>query len=683
MKGSHFSSPVNIRIPSPPTSPNISPPSSAPSSASGSRSNSPNTGSSPFLWRAVSSCSNRMEGFLEKQTIQFGKESFKTRWCVLGEDSFCIFKKKQDKQPSKIVLLEDFVGFQRIPKTRSFEVGTKKKKYTFFTTEESELEQWEKALSSFGRFRRTRPLNRMQTNVGAMKLRLAGGRSEHITPADRVLAADSIKSISNPSLVGPGLRKALFKGMEVFVKPIEIEPPELIPKILSCCDVANQRFCQLLGYYKTDSGVICTVNEFVKGTSLSESLAASLHLSPKNELNYEVILEILLAISQGMQYLHEEKNLLHKDLKSKNIIIESTCEVSLKITDYGLGLKDHLLSTPGHLPISTACITAPEVYASATHSQKSDVFSFGILAWECFSRDTAFSDCKGSEEIIDNIKNGKRPPVDTLTGDQKKFLESCWAQNPDDRPSFHMLTDQIKRMKSSAFLQPPELSSSLHSSPKSTIDVEGVKEFVGKIFGPNETLDWSQVSEYFKANLQAHPDTIDIIKSSISGELHDVKRKEMEYFFLWFYPIQPERVNDDFTYRNVDGKSASNQSRDEIFTLSYIASFLRSSWFHGFVSAEVAISQLREGSSGCFLVRFSSSEPGSYALSVNDRGTIKHWKIARTHKQYSIKGNRFPDIFSMVHYYKSHVLEGDATTKILLDYPCPKKKMSLVHFLRS
>ena len=51
------------------------------------------------------------------------------------------------------------------------------------------------------------------------------------------------------------------------------------------------------------------------------------------------------------------------------------------------------------------------------------------------------------------------------------------------------------------------------------------------------------------------------------------------------------------------------------------------SWFHGNISSIQAEDLLTEKAKGTFLVRFSSSNPGSYAISVNAEESVKHYKI--------------------------------------------------------
>ncbi len=51
-------------------------------------------------------------------------------------------------------------------------------------------------------------------------------------------------------------------------------------------------------------------------------------------------------------------------------------------------------------------------------------------------------------------------------------------------------------------------------------------------------------------------------------------------------------------------------------------------WFHGFLSSADAQRGLKGKPDGTFLFRFSTSNPGCYALSAAYSGTVGHWRIS-------------------------------------------------------
>lgn len=76
-----------------------------------------------------------------------------------------------------------------------------------------------------------------------------------------------------------------------------------------------------------------------------------------------------------------------RDLAARNLLISSTNEEEyiLKITDFGLSrrIEDFYEVTSKQLPLRW---TAPEVFEYGKASEFADVWSFGIVLWEIFSR---------------------------------------------------------------------------------------------------------------------------------------------------------------------------------------------------------------------------------------------------------------------------------------------------------
>ncbi len=115
------------------------------------------------------------------------------------------------------------------------------------------------------------------------------------------------------------------------------------------------------------------------------SLYKYLHTESYQKPNFDWKIDIATQIAQGMGYLHN-KQMIHKDLRSKNIFIDGCKAV---IADFGLYSITHLsrkMKRADLLPITKECVyyMAPELVRllgktqiDEAFSQASDVFSFG------------------------------------------------------------------------------------------------------------------------------------------------------------------------------------------------------------------------------------------------------------------------------------------------------------------
>ena len=84
---------------------------------------------------------------------------------------------------------------------------------------------------------------------------------------------------------------------------------------------------------------------------------------------------------------------------------------------------------------------APESIKNCQYSQKSDVFSFGTLLWEIWSRGGIpfphiSEDAEVAHQVMQGLRSGRPARCPECI---YKIMESCWRQGPNDRPSISQL----------------------------------------------------------------------------------------------------------------------------------------------------------------------------------------------------------------------------------------------------
>ncbi|EYC22549.1 hypothetical protein Y032_0017g3416 [Ancylostoma ceylanicum] len=182
------------------------------------------------------------------------------------------------------------------------------------------------------------------------------------------------------------------------------------------------------------------VMSYCKGPSLYHLL------HEKSEpIDVGAALVIATQICQGVSYLHQKK-IIHKDLRSKNIFIESKNKVV--ITDFGLFSmkrlrhphRNHTILTPSHW----LSYLAPELIRALSEdwrelpfSESSDVFAFSTIWFELLTSSFPFAgECP--DRIIWMVGNGLKAPLYNLNtaADVKELLLRCWSFMNTNRPSF-------------------------------------------------------------------------------------------------------------------------------------------------------------------------------------------------------------------------------------------------------
>jgi hypothetical protein len=193
------------------------------------------------------------------------------------------------------------------------------------------------------------------------------------------------------------------------------------------------------------------VTEYCKGGNLFELLYKNPHIN----LSWELKKKILLQIAIGMNYLHtNDPPVLHRDLKSLNILLTDKIEKSsdttdIKISDFGLSrLYQKSCILTGHL--GTCYWMAPEIIVNKRYSTKVDVYSYGIIIWEVCTRKTPYS-CMSQQQVqfYVSVKKG-RPNLKIIPSNTPpkiiQLMQMCWDHNPDNRPSFEYIVDYLQNL---------------------------------------------------------------------------------------------------------------------------------------------------------------------------------------------------------------------------------------------
>ncbi|XP_057527587.1 putative proline-rich receptor-like protein kinase PERK6 [Amaranthus tricolor] len=142
--------------------------------------------------------------------------------------------------------------------------------------------------------------------------------------------------------------------------------------------VHHRHLVSLVGYCIA-GGQRMLVYEFVPNNTLEYHL----HGKGRPVMDFPTRMRIALGSAKGLAYLHEDchPRIIHRDIKTANILIDNAFEA--KVADFGLAK----LSSDTYTHVSTRVMgtfgyLAPEYAASGKLTEKSDVFSFGVMLLE-------------------------------------------------------------------------------------------------------------------------------------------------------------------------------------------------------------------------------------------------------------------------------------------------------------
>ena len=179
-----------------------------------------------------------------------------------------------------------------------------------------------------------------------------------------------------------------------------------------------------------DDGQTYFVMEFVDGESLGSVLKRETKLKP------EQAAKIIYQTAMGLSTAHD-KGVIHRDIKPGNLMISG--RGSVKIADFGIALSaqdfskkltstGEFVGTPGYL--------SPEVCQGKPVDQRSDIFSLGIVMFECLAGRMPFTDESPLGLMLEVVK-AEIPDVCSLNSEvdpeMSRILTKMVAKDPADR----------------------------------------------------------------------------------------------------------------------------------------------------------------------------------------------------------------------------------------------------------
>ncbi|CAM9693101.1 unnamed protein product [Ectocarpus sp. 6 AP-2014] len=190
---------------------------------------------------------------------------------------------------------------------------------------------------------------------------------------------------------------------------------------------------------------LALVMELLEGGDLRARLRKA-----KGPLPEEDSRRIIGDVCAGMAFLHENET-IHGDLKSANVLLDRNGRA--KIGDFGTSRTTKqqtstcLVTRTAGNGSSTMTLqwTAPEIFYGECASYASDMYSFGVVIWEVLSREIPWSGLAGNPAICFKVATlGERPEIPTGTPpDIEDILKLCWAQQPQDRPTFRQVKETL------------------------------------------------------------------------------------------------------------------------------------------------------------------------------------------------------------------------------------------------
>eukprot|EP01119_Soliformovum_irregulare_P025619 TRINITY_DN9544_c0_g1_i1.p1 TRINITY_DN9544_c0_g1~~TRINITY_DN9544_c0_g1_i1.p1 ORF type:complete len:519 (+),score=101.73 TRINITY_DN9544_c0_g1_i1:3-1559(+) len=352
--------------------------------------------------------------------------------------------------------------------------------------------------------------------------------------------------------------------------------------------------------------------------------------------------------AEGILFLHS-KNILHQNLKPTNLLVAiERRKRTIKVTDYGFRKfahhkNDHYM--------------APELMLGKSHSEKSDVYAFGLIFYEILAESELFPAFQEWEDFYEAICIHRyRPPLTPECTAFTSLLNACWHATPDQRPEFKQIIFHLSEAIVDCHLsldandpQQQHLMSQARLFWKENFLIPYGHHLL-------EDVPWSDFVQVLASKTQRPTSDFDHLRKILACKSRNGDEQ-------WVVTIQRfGRITGWF------GPFFSASKSGEV--LKNLNALMMATWFHNDISKEVAENRLYNRPVGTYLIRLSTTHK-ERPFTISKIGSDRQYQHKRVTSLPNGDGFSVPVRNGGFKTFKS-IQELVESPELGLTIPCPQ-----------
>ena len=233
-----------------------------------------------------------------------------------------------------------------------------------------------------------------------------------------------------------------FKNLirQIDLSKISEHEKSLYEKEIKINSLFNTRFILKIEDSKIDNKEINIITEYFDGITLKKFLENE-HKKDRKFIKEEIIWKIFIQLCFALYHIHN-KNIIHRNIKTSNIIIDS--KYNLKLTNFknAYSLKSENDFCNEYNFDEKENIIAPELLLKEEYNTKIDIWYLGVVIYEMCTFNKPFEG-QNEEEIYKKILENLYPSIgNKYSKELIHLIDQLLIKNQKERPSIKDIINQ-------------------------------------------------------------------------------------------------------------------------------------------------------------------------------------------------------------------------------------------------
>jgi NIMA (never in mitosis gene a)-related kinase len=180
---------------------------------------------------------------------------------------------------------------------------------------------------------------------------------------------------------------------------------------------------------------LCIVMDFCDGGDLSKCITS--HRFHRSKIPEAQVLRWFTQMSLAMKHMHDDKHILHRDIKPQNIFLvkkEGGPMGSVKLADFGISKILPSVNAKARTMAGTPYYLSPEMCKKEAYACPSDMWALGCVLFELCSLQVPF-DAQDMNQLLDRIRRAPIPKVSSYSLQVAELVAALLERSPDRRLS--------------------------------------------------------------------------------------------------------------------------------------------------------------------------------------------------------------------------------------------------------